>query len=147
MCAPLSSLMILLPPPVHVVWQVYHLVSGRLLADLLNLHSRPLSAILFFRPLKLLITAARDGTSEGDEHKHPSLLFLSVFPPSHSSSPSLPPSVKAWDSQWLLQGSFIGHQGPVSSLAPYPHGPFIISGSLDMSLRVWSLTAWDEVDR
>ena len=44
--------------------KVYLMSSGKLLASLEDLHSRTISAILFFRPLRLLITAARDGASE-----------------------------------------------------------------------------------
>ena len=39
-------------------------MSGRLLQDVTDLHSRPISAVLFFRPLQYLITGARDGASK-----------------------------------------------------------------------------------
>ena len=44
--------------------QVHQLSSGKLLADLPDLHSSPVSALLFFRPLRLLLTGSKDGTSK-----------------------------------------------------------------------------------
>lgn len=49
-----------LPHPHH---QVFLLSSGKQLVDLPSLHSRPVTSLLFFRPLRLLITAAKDGAS------------------------------------------------------------------------------------
>ncbi len=44
--------------------KVFLMVSGRPLEYLKDIHVRPLSAILFFRPLKLLLTASKDGSSK-----------------------------------------------------------------------------------
>ena len=56
-------------------------------------------------------------------------------------------TVKVWDSSWGLCCSLVGHQAAVTSLAPYPYGPMILSGSLDCSLCVWNLNTQDEVER
>jgi len=42
---------------------VFHILDGALLAYKSNLHSRSITAIVFFSPLKYLLTAAKDGTS------------------------------------------------------------------------------------
>ena len=73
-------------------------------------------SVLFFNPLKYLITGARDG------------------------------SIKVWDPAWHLKLVFVGHRGPVMALAIYPYGPYIMSGSEDTTIRVWSLETCDEVD-
>ena len=44
--------------------KVFLMVSGKPLEYLKDIHVRPISAILFFRPLKLLLTAAKDGSSK-----------------------------------------------------------------------------------
>ena len=61
-----------LPRPVPFL-QVFLLSSGKLLTDLPDLHPRPITALLFFRPLKLLITAAKDGASEHSKNSMPIL--------------------------------------------------------------------------
>ena len=43
--------------------QVFLLASNQLISEGKSLHSRPISAILFFRPLTYLITGAKDGSS------------------------------------------------------------------------------------
>lgn len=97
--------------------KVFLLSSGKLLTDLPDLHLRPITALLFFRPLKLLITAAKDG------------------------------AIKVWDSSWGLCCSLVGHRAAVTCLAPYPYGPMVLSGSLDCSLYVWNLNTQDKVER
>ena len=62
-----------------LVCQVYHLSSGRLLNDLSDLHVRPISALLFFRPMKLFLTAARDGTSTLAHAVHYGLLRRALY--------------------------------------------------------------------
>ncbi len=54
--------------------------------------------------------------------------------------------VKVWDESWHLQLVFVGHGGMVTTLAVYPYGPLIMSGSDDCTIRVWSLETCDEVD-
>ena len=44
--------------------KIFLMSSGKLLVNLEELHSRPISALMFFRPLRLVITAAKDGISE-----------------------------------------------------------------------------------
>ena len=44
--------------------KVFLLSSGKLLESLPDLHSAPISALMFFRPLRLVVTASRDGTSK-----------------------------------------------------------------------------------
>ena len=56
-------------------------------------------------------------------------------------------SIKVWNNDGSLQIAFVGHHGCVNSLAIYPFGRFILSASNDMTLRVWSLEAKDEVDK
>lgn len=56
-------------------------------------------------------------------------------------------SVKVWTSSWDLYCTFIGHQSPVTGLSPYTTGAFIISGSLDNTLRVWNLIHCDQVQQ
>lgn len=44
--------------------RVFLLSSGKLLNSLPDLHSVPISALTFFRPLRLVVTASRDGASK-----------------------------------------------------------------------------------
>ncbi len=44
--------------------KVHLMASGQLLASRCGLHTRPITELLFFRPLCLLITAAKDGASK-----------------------------------------------------------------------------------
>ena len=44
--------------------KVYLLSLEKLLASRTDLHAQPISALLFFRPLRLLVTAAKDGASK-----------------------------------------------------------------------------------
>lgn len=55
-------------------------------------------------------------------------------------------SVKVWDDKWHLQLVFVGHSGPVTSLALHPNGPNFMSASSDNTIRVWSLETCDEAD-
>ena len=68
--------------------RVYQLCSGRLLSSQSSLHHCPLSAILFFRPLRLLATADCDGASEAvslpPSHTHTHTLTHSLSLPSQS---------------------------------------------------------------
>ncbi len=43
--------------------KVFLMVSGKPLEYLKDIHTRPISAMLFFRPLRLLLTASKDGSS------------------------------------------------------------------------------------
>ncbi|XP_071494014.1 uncharacterized protein [Diadema antillarum] len=95
---------------------VFNLHEGTLVEYKRNLHVRKITSVLFFNPLKYLITGARDG------------------------------SIKVWDSDWHLKLVFVGHQGSVTALSIYPYGPYIMSGSEDATMRVWSLETCDEVD-
>lgn len=56
-------------------------------------------------------------------------------------------SIKVWNDVGSLKITFVGHHACVNALAIYPFGEFIMSSSSDMTLRVWSLEAKDEVDR
>lgn len=44
--------------------KVFLLSSGKLLNSMPDLHSVSISALMFFRPLRLVVTASRDGASE-----------------------------------------------------------------------------------
>ncbi|XP_071957525.1 WD repeat-containing protein 97-like isoform X2 [Antedon mediterranea] len=100
----------------HTGVAVFNLFDGILLSYKKDLHVRAISSLLFFNPLKYLITAARDG------------------------------SIKVWNEEWHLQLVFVGHSTVVTALAVYPYGPNIMSASEDCTLRVWSLETCDEVD-
>jgi WD40 repeat protein len=90
----------------------------KLVSSRTNMHVRPITALMFFNPLKYLCTASQDG------------------------------SIKVWDSKtWSLLLVFVGHAGSVNSLSVYPFGPNIISASEDSTIRVWSLETCDEIDR
>ncbi|CAH1779292.1 unnamed protein product [Owenia fusiformis] len=95
---------------------VVNVFSGKVLDYKKELHVRNITAMLFFNPLKYLITASKDG------------------------------SIKVWNDKWHLQLVFVGHDYTVTSLAIYPFGPCIMSSSLDNTIRVWSLETCDEVD-
>ncbi|CAK8684815.1 unnamed protein product [Clavelina lepadiformis] len=95
---------------------VFNLFHASLLIYKKDLHVRNITSILFFNPLKYIVTGSRDG------------------------------SIKLWDEDFHIQLVFVGHHGPVSSLQLYPQGPYIMSTSHDASIRVWSLETRDEVD-
>lgn len=44
--------------------KVFMMVNGKPMEHLKDIHTRPISAILFFRPLRLLLTASKDGSSK-----------------------------------------------------------------------------------
>lgn len=54
-------------------------------------------------------------------------------------------AVKVWNSARRLCSTFVGHCGAVTGLLPYPYGPMAISCSLDSTMRVWDLAAFDQV--
>lgn len=56
-------------------------------------------------------------------------------------------SIKVWNDKGNIQIIFVGHLKSVNTLAIYPYGPYIMSGSSDKTIRVWSLDTSDEVDR
>ena len=56
-------------------------------------------------------------------------------------------SIKVWDSRGNIKIIFVGHLSSVNTVAVYPFGPYIMSGSSDCTIRVWSLETADEVDR
>ena len=47
-----------------MTFQVFNVYDGKLLARRRELHVRTITALLHFNPLKYLLTAAKDGTSE-----------------------------------------------------------------------------------
>ncbi|XP_033626173.1 WD repeat-containing protein 97-like isoform X4 [Asterias rubens] len=95
---------------------VFNLYEGKLLSYKKNLHVRNITSILFFNPLKHLVTGARDG------------------------------SIKVWDDAWHVLLVFVGHCAAITALCAYPYGPYIVSASQDCTLRVWSLETCDEVE-
>ncbi|XP_064640581.1 WD repeat-containing protein 97-like [Lineus longissimus] len=96
---------------------VFSTQECRLLSYHRDLHTRPISAAMFFNPLKYLITGAKDG------------------------------SIKIWDETFHLKLVFVGHSHKVSALSAYPYGPYFISASFDFTMRVWSLETCDEIDK
>ncbi|XP_074656785.1 WD repeat-containing protein 97-like [Tubulanus polymorphus] len=96
---------------------VFNIFECKLLSRHKDLHVRPISAAMFFNPLKFLITGAKDG------------------------------SIKVWSETFHLVMVFVGHSHRISALSVYPYGPYIMSASFDHTLRVWSLETVDEIDR
>jgi len=96
---------------------IYNLLNGSCVGHLKELHPREITAALFFNPLKYLVTAAKDG------------------------------SIKVWDDKGNIKIIFVGHLKAVNTLAVYPFGTYIMSGSSDCTMRIWSLDTADEVDR
>ena len=45
----------------------------------------------------------------------------------------------AYDRAGKTLGDFIGHEGDVMALAPSPDGRFLVSGSIDQTVRLWNL--------
>ena len=56
-------------------------------------------------------------------------------------------SIKVWDDKGNIKIIFVGHLKAVNTLAVYPFGTYIMSGSSDCTMRIWSLDTADEVDR
>jgi WD40 repeat protein len=54
--------------------------------------------------------------------------------------------VKVWDNRWFILYAYVGHHDRVLCLSKHPFGPYIISSSLDRTIRVWSLEYGDVVD-
>lgn len=96
---------------------VFNLNSAEHIVTKKDLHVRDITAIMFFNPLKLLLTASMDGC------------------------------IKVWNEDWFLHFVFVGHTGGVTCLSAYPSGPLVVSGGLDRTIRVWSLEVLDEIDR
>lgn len=96
---------------------IYNLLNGSCEGHLKELHPREITTALFFNPLKYLVTGAKDG------------------------------SIKVWDDKGNIKIIFVGHLKSVNTLAVYPFGTYIMSGSSDCTIRVWSLDTADEVDR
>ena len=44
--------------------KIFMMVNGKPLEYLKDIHTRPITALLFFRPLRLLLTGAKDGSSK-----------------------------------------------------------------------------------
>ncbi|XP_014664048.1 PREDICTED: uncharacterized protein LOC106806569 [Priapulus caudatus] len=97
--------------------QVINLHEGKVVHLAKNLHRMNITAMMFFNPLKFIITAAKDGT------------------------------VKVWNDSFQLQAVFVGHNNSVLDLAVYPYGPLIMSASLDCTIRIWNLETHDQVDQ
>jgi WD40 repeat protein len=90
-------------------------------------------AMLFIEQRDVLVTAGRDGSS----------LFNNIFLFLNSV---FFPSVKVWDNRWFILYAYVGHHDRVLSLSKHPFGPYVISSSLDRTIRVWSLEYGDVVD-
>jgi len=96
---------------------IYNMLNGSCVGHLKELHPREITAVLFFNPLKYLVTSAKDG------------------------------SIKVWDDKFNIMIIFVGHLKSVNALAVYPFGTYIMSAASDCTIRVWSLDTADEVDR
>uniref|UniRef100_UPI00398E7A73 WD repeat-containing protein 97 isoform X2 n=1 Tax=Pristiophorus japonicus TaxID=55135 RepID=UPI00398E7A73 len=95
---------------------VIDLPTATLLTYEKNLHDRKITGITLFEALRCVVTSSRDG------------------------------NIKIWDESWNLQMVFVGHRGPITALASYPHGPYLLSASEDGTMRAWSLELADQVD-
>ncbi|XP_059170361.1 WD repeat-containing protein 97-like isoform X2 [Physella acuta] len=96
---------------------VYNVFSGLEVCRKKDLHNQPITALVFFNPLKYLITGAKDGC------------------------------IKVWDGNWKVQMVFVGHSKAINFLRIYPYGSAFISASLDCTIRVWSMETFDEIDK
>ena len=92
--------------------RVYQLCSGRLLSSQSSLHHCPLSAMLFFRPLRLLATADCDGASEAVS-----------LPPSHTHLHTRSPSPLSQGVGLWLEAVLYIHWPPWSSHLALPLPP------------------------
>jgi len=95
---------------------IYVLTTGDCVDMLRNIHNSDITQILHFKALQLLATSGKDG------------------------------SIKIWNKLWNLECIFIGHTSQVTSLSVFPYGPYIISSSLDGTIRTWSLDSKDEMN-
>ncbi|XP_064610519.1 uncharacterized protein LOC135474835 [Liolophura sinensis] len=94
----------------------YSVYDGHFVAHYKDLHSRRITALTFFNPLKYLVTAAKDGC------------------------------IKVWDKTVSVVMVFVTHTDAVNYLGVHPYGPAFMSASLDRTVRVWSLESCDEID-
>ena len=76
-----------------------------------------------------------------------SFVLSGVSQPSHELSSHCVCAVCLWNSSWDLVASFVGHLGAVTSLATFPTGPYVMSSSVDATVRVWNLETMDETER
>ena len=44
--------------------KIFLLANGKLVEHMKNIHTKPISSALFFRPLQFLLTASKDGSSK-----------------------------------------------------------------------------------
>ncbi|XP_067872194.1 WD repeat-containing protein 97 isoform X2 [Heterodontus francisci] len=95
---------------------VFDLPKATLISYEKDLHNRKITGIAVFETLRCVVTSSRDG------------------------------NIKIWDENWNLQMVFVGHRGPVTALAIYPHGPYLLSASEDKTIRTWSLVMGDQVN-
>ncbi|XP_075440340.1 WD repeat-containing protein 97-like [Ascaphus truei] len=93
----------------------YNLSDGRLRRIRRDLHLRRITGLLYSESLQLLISGSRDG------------------------------AIKVWDGNGLLKGVYVGHTGPVTTLALCPPDKTFFSGSEDGTLRTWSLETQEQV--
>ncbi|XP_059497142.1 WD repeat-containing protein 97 [Stegostoma tigrinum] len=95
---------------------VFDLLKATVISYEKRLHDRVITGIILFETPRRVVTSSRDG------------------------------NIKIWDENWNLQIMFVGHRGPITALALYPHGPYLLSGSEDETIRAWSLELADQVD-
>ena len=88
-------------------------IGGSFLTTITEAHARPVSELLYFDDVDLLVSAGRDG------------------------------SIKMWDNNWELVHMFSGHTSEVTCLARYPTLALMLSTSTDQSIRVWNMNTLD----
>ncbi|RDD47065.1 WD repeat-containing protein 97 [Trichoplax sp. H2] len=96
---------------------IFYTRKNQHIGTLKDIHIKKITCMIFYDPLKNLVTAGKDG------------------------------SVKVWDNNYNLRLVFVGHSDEVTCLSSYPFGPYIVSGSRDTTMRVWSLETFDEADK
>lgn len=95
---------------------IYTLSEGTCIKKLSTIHDYPITKVLFYEPLKLLVTGGKDGC------------------------------IKVWDRSWNLNCLFVGHASSITALTVFPYGPYIMSASTDGTVRTWSLDTKDEIN-
>lgn len=95
---------------------IHKLLDGSCIQSLQGIHDSLISNVLYFQPLKLLITSGKDGC------------------------------IKSWNEDGTLNCIFIGHTAEVTSISPLPFEPKMISASKDGTLRTWNLETYIETD-
>ena len=131
----------------HTHKQVFSFESGQMLMESAHMHAQPITALLHFRSLNCIITGAKDGTGTHTHHCYHLCFVINLTISFQIKCTMFSSKVKVWNaSLWQLDCTFVGHHAQITSIAPYPYGPMILSASRDSTVRVWNLLTHDQVD-